>query len=341
MSTKRRTGGLLVKSIVFTAVTVLATAVLAGVIRSGSDGGGEHYTAIFTNATSLNTGDDIRVAGVKVGSVQRIELTDDRLAKVTFTVSDAVNLTHGTVAQLQFRNLIGQRYIDLEVGKPTAEELAPGYTFPVEQTRPALDLTRVFNGFRPLFKMLKPDDVNALTKQIIAVFQGEGATVETLLSSTANLTSTLAKKDKVIGALIDDLNAVLDTVNQRSDQVDTTIVTLQRLVSGLAEDRKTIGSTLVGLGNLTDSVADLLEQGRAPLEGSLNALGRLADNLADHGQVLDEFLKKLPTKLDRIGTLASYGSWINFYVCSIHGRIPKPEGYFGDLGVQPIAARCR
>lgn len=332
---------ILIKSIVFTLVTVLATAALASTIRNGSDGSGREYQALFSDATSLNKGDDVRIAGVKVGSVRKIEVANGRLAKVSFTSSDQVSLTRGTTAELRFRNLVGQRYISLDLPQTAGVALQPGYTFPVAETRPALDLTMLFNGFQPLFRFLNPDDVNNLSTQIIAVFQGEGATVEGLLSSTAGLTSTLAQKDKVIGELITNLSSVLTTVNDRSSQLDTTIITLQQLVSGLAEDRKTIGSTIDGLGNLTTSVAGLLEEGRAPLKGSISSLDTLSTNLADSEDVLDSFFKVLPIKLDRIGRIGSYGSWLNFYVCSIKGRIPMPEGYFGDLGAKPIAGRCR
>lgn len=338
MSARMRMAGTLAKSLVFAAVTVLATAALAVTINNSAGGGGVTYHALFTDATNVHEGNGVRMAGVKVGSVQNVELIDNRLAKITFTVSEDVPVTRDTQAKLQFRNLIGQRYLALEVGNGAA--VPPGYTFPVGQTSPALDLTKVFNGFRPLFRALNPEDVNKLTRQIIAVFQGEAATVETLLSSVASLTSTLAKKDRVIGALITDLSAVLNTINRRSEQVDTTVVTLERLVSGLARDRQSIGSALQAMGTLTHRVAGLLEEGRQPLEGSIDALGRLADNLADHEKLIDTFLTRLPTKLDQIGTLASYGSWINFYVCSIGGRIPDPEGYFGDLGVKPVAGRC-
>jgi phospholipid/cholesterol/gamma-HCH transport system substrate-binding protein len=334
----------LTKSIVFTIVTVLATLVLAATIRNTSGGPATTYHAIFTDATSLNKGDDVRMAGVKVGTVKDIEV-DKRMARVTFTISTAVKLERGSTAQLRFRNLVGQRYIDVEQPTPApAGEVATlpaGYTFDVDHTKPALDLTLLFNGFQPLLQMLDAKDVNNLSAQIISVFQGEGTTVDSLLSSTASLTTTLADKDKVIGELITSLSSVLDTVNQRSGQLDTTIVTLQQLVSGLAADRATIGNTLSGLGDLTTSVADLLHQGRAPLKRSIASLGKLSGNLAAAQPTVDHFLKTLPTKLDQIGRIGSYGSWLNFYECSIQGRIPMPEGYVGDLGAKPVAARCR
>lgn len=331
----------LAKSLVFTVVTLLATGILAATITNSSGGDGREFSALFTDVTSLNKGDDVRVAGVRVGTVSAIEVAEDRLARVTFTVADTVPLTRGTTAELRFRNLVGQRYLSLELPTRTHQALPDGYTFSLDETRPALDLTMLFNGFQPLFRFLDPQDVNRLSGQIIAVFQGEDATVEGLLASTASLTSTLAEKDQVIGELITSLNHVLTTVNSRSDQLDTTIITLQRLVSGLSEDRQAIGSTLDGLGTLTVSVSELLEEGRAPLHQSIDALGRLSGNLADNDEKLDTFFTNLPVKLDRIGRTASYGSWLNFYVCSIEGRIPLPEGYMGDLGAQPVAGRCR
>jgi phospholipid/cholesterol/gamma-HCH transport system substrate-binding protein len=112
-------------------------------------------------------------------------------------------------------------------------------------------------------------------------------------------------------------------------------------VSGLAEDRTTIGDTIAGMGELSASIASLLREGRDPLRRSIEGLGDLSRNLAEYGTVLDRFLARLPTKLSALGRTASYGSWVNFYLCSIKGSIPLPEGYYGDLGVRPVAGRCR
>ena len=333
----------LIKSLVFTVVTVLATITLASVIRNGASGPHRTYSAIFSDVTSLNKGDDVRMAGVKVGTVTGISLRQGgqgNTARVTFTVADSAPLDVGSTAELRFRNLVGQRYVDLHPADTKAPALPAGYTFTLQQTKPALDLTLLFNGFQPLFQFLDPKDVNTLSGEIIAVFQGEGPTVDDLLSSTASLTSTLADRDQVIGDLITNLNDVLGVVDTHSDQLDTTLVTLQQLVSGLAADRSTIGDTIEGLGKLTTSVADLLGKSRAPLKHDIASLGKLSSNLSS-GDQLNSFLTTLPTKLDAIGRTASYGSWLNFYVCSIQGKIPLPEGYMGDLGANPVASRCR
>jgi phospholipid/cholesterol/gamma-HCH transport system substrate-binding protein len=347
---------IVIKSLVFTIATVTATAILATTIRNSSAGEAQDYTAIFNDATSVNRGDDVRIAGVKVGTVQDVSITDNRLAKVSFTIRKGVRLDADSVIQIKFRNLVGQRYLAVEQPAPSGDgngiepastttgtepAIKPGHTFGVEETRPALDLTVLFNGFRPLLRMLDPEDVNNLSAQIVAVFQGEDATVDGLLKSTASLTSTLAEKDQVIGELITSLSGVMTTVNERSGQLDTTLVAMQQLVSGLAEDRAAIGSSIEGMGELTVKVSDLLGEVREPLRKSIAHVGVLSANLDKHSAEVDSFLKKLPVKLDRIGRLGSYGSWLNFYICSMDGRIPMAQGYMGDVGVKPVAGRCR
>ncbi|RNL62424.1 MCE family protein [Nocardioides marmoriginsengisoli] len=339
-----------VKSIVFTLITGVATGLLALTIRNSSSGDLHTYTAIFTDVTSLNRGDDVRAAGVKVGTVEDIQITDKRLARVKFTIRDGVPAASDSVLQIKFRNLVGQRYIALQQPDPSGSDatpvsasarVEPGHVFGVEQTRPALDLTVLFNGFRPLMRLLDPEDVNNLSEQIIAVFQGEDATVEGLMQSTASLTTALAEKDQVIGELITGLSSVLTDINSRSGQLDTTLVTMQQLVTGLSEDRQAIGASLEGMGALTTRVSTLVGETRPALRRSIRHLGVLAQTLDTNSDDVENFLRTTPIKLDRIARTASYGSWLNFYLCSMDGRIPMAEGYMGDVGVLPVAGRCR
>lgn len=351
---------IVVKSVVFTVVTVTATGILAMTIRNSSAGDAEQYAAVFTDATSVNRGDDVRIAGVKVGTVQDVSVTEKRMAKVRFTIRKGVPIRSDAVIQIKFRNLVGQRYLSIEQGVAdsatgdssgqvvpastttgTGGQIRAGHIFGLDATRPALDLTVLFNGFRPLLQMLDPQDVNNLSEQIIAVFQGEDATVEGLLQSTASLTTTLAEKDEVIGELITSLSTVMQTVDDRSDQLDLTITTMQQLVSGLSEDRAAIGGAIDGMGKLTTRVASLLGETRPALRQSIDHLDGIAGTLDTHSDDVESFLTNLPVKLDKIGRLGSYGSWLNFYLCSMDGRIPMAEGYMGDLGVKPVAGRCR
>jgi phospholipid/cholesterol/gamma-HCH transport system substrate-binding protein len=334
--------GALIKSGLFTLATLLATAVLALTIINGNLGGGTNYSAKFTDVTGLQVGDTVRIAGVRVGQIESIQITDRRLALVKFTVDSGRRLPVSVTAAIKYLNLLGQRYLDLARGTgPVDEVMTAGGTIPVTQTSPALDLTALFNGFQPLFQALSPEDVNKLSSEIVQVLQGDGTTITSLISSTATLTTTLASKDQVIGQVIDNLNAVLNTINARGGQLTDLIVTLRQLVSGLAGDRMPIGDAISGIADLTTSLAGLLEGGRKPLKGDIAALNKLSGTLANNTPTLNSFLTNLPVKFGRVGTLASYGSWLNFYLCSatVTG-VSTSDGSPPPTGVPQKDARC-
>lgn len=341
MSAGRRTVfGALWKSVVFIVTTSLATAVLAFTILNGSAASGTTYQAVFVEAPSLNAGDDVRIAGVRVGQVTGVEIVDRRLAQVTFTVDTGIELRSDVEAEIRFRNLIGQRYLALEQGTASAD-LEPGATIAVERTRPALDLTQLFNGFQPLFRLLSPEDVNELSFQVIQVLQGDGTTMTGLLRHTAGITSTLAERDEVIGEVITQLSGVLETVDSRSDDLRGLVTSLQQLVSGLAGDRESIGDAVDSMGRVADGLGDLLAESRVPIGRTVRGLDQLAGNLVDAEADLDRIFDNLPRKLEAVGRTASYGSWLNFYLCSVGGEIPDVEGYTGGKGAAPGAGRCR
>lgn len=310
------------KLVVFALVTIATTALLAATIANSGTGFDATYRARFTDVTNLNKGDDVRVAGVRVGQVKSVRIVDRRLAEVEFSFDPHQKITTTTTAVLRFRNLVGQRYIALEQQPGNVGEVLPeGSTIPVGMTRPALDLTALFNGFKPLMRAINPDDVNKLSFELIQVLQGEGGTVHSLLGHTAALANTIADRDKIIGEVITNLNQVLDTINARGDQTSQLIITLQQLVSGLAQDREAIGSSIQSLGVLSDVTAGLLEQGREPLRNDIDQLGKLATGLNENSDVLEHTIQFLPEKLETIAHTVTYGSWFNFYLCDFSAQL--------------------
>lgn len=335
----------LTKLLVFTLVTALATGVLAMTIANTSFGSRSEYLARFTDVSGLLVGDDVRIAGVKVGSVDSIRIVERRLAEVGFTVDEDVRLPTSVTASVLYRNLIGQRYLSLERDAgPVGETLAPGATIPIDRTRPPLNLTELFNGFKPLLVGLDPTQINKLSFEIVQVLQGQGGTVESLLASTSSLTRDIADRDRVVGQVIDNLNAVLATVNSRDKELSALVVQLQRLVSGLAADRKPIGDAISSIDLLASSTAGLVSDARPPVRDDVAALGRLSANLNDSEQTVDGVLKYLPDKLNTLSRTGSYGSWFNFYVCGIAGTVTVPvadDPLVVPLTTPPPAARCR
>jgi phospholipid/cholesterol/gamma-HCH transport system substrate-binding protein len=318
----------LTKLVVFGLVTVLASYVLISTITNAGYGEQVTYRAQFSDVAGLVEGDEIRIAGVRVGQVTGISLadqTDRPVAEVGIEVSSDVPLPAGVQATIRYRNLVGQRYIALTEGDGTAgRTLEAGAMIPLAQTTPALDLTTLFGGFQPLLQALSPADVNRLSFEIIQVFQGEGGTVQSLLSHVASLTSSLADKDAVIGSVIDNLTTVMGSVAQRDQQLSGLIVSLQQFVTGLASDKDAIFDSLQTIDSLAATTAGFLEDARPPLAADIQALGDLSTNLADSGDVVEDFLKLAPTKLDLITRTAVNGSWFNFFMCNANGTLVLP-----------------
>ncbi|WP_034269091.1 MCE family protein [Haloechinothrix halophila] len=311
----------LLKLIAFTVVTVVLTGVLAATIANTSFDDKAGYAARFTDVSGLRNGDDVRISGVKVGQVRTIEIGDDAVATVHFDVGQSYRLPSTTTARVKYRNVIGQRYLALGTHVASDEPLRKGDVIGVDRTTPALNLTVLFNGFKPLFTALDPKQINQLSYEIIQVFQGEGGTISSLLRHTASLTTTIADRDKVIGEVVGNLNDVLGTINNRDEQAKELIDALQQLISGLAEKRKPIGEATEALGALTGSVSGLVSDARPPLRKNVRELNDLAGTLSKDAPVLDEILHRLPRNVKKYTRVLSYGSWYNYYLCDISGTV--------------------
>ncbi|GAA1539961.1 MCE family protein [Nocardioides humi] len=320
----KKTGGDLIRLVVFMVTTALATSVLIITIGNLSFGATKDYAADFVDATGVNKGDDIRIAGVKVGTVQKVEIVEADRARVTFSVDADTRLDDATHATVKYRNLIGQRYISLTQDGDGADRLGEGDAIPVGRTKPALDLTVLFNGFKPLFQALSPDDINKLSYEIVQVFQGEGGTVEGLLSSTASVTQTLADRDKVIGDLLTNLDYVLDHVADRDKQLTNLIDSFRTLIGGLNDDREAILSSLDSISELSVQTAALVTDIKDPFVKDIKELREVAGTLDKNRQEIDRALQVLPIKLTKIGRTATYGSWFNFYLCHFKATIKIP-----------------
>lgn len=330
----------LVKLLVFVVVTSLATTVLVVTIGNLGFGSSREYSAEFTDATGVTKGDDIRVAGVRVGTVSEVEIIDRSRALVTFSVDDDTSVNGGTNAAIRYRNLVGQRYISLTQEVGDTQRLPDGATIPIARTRAALDLTVLFNGFKPLFQALSPEDVNQLSYELIQVFQGEGGTLEGLLAHTASVTSTLADRDEVIGDLIDNLSLVLDHVADRDRQLTRLIQSFRTLVGGLKKDRFAILGSLEEVSALSVETASLIDGIREPLVKDIKELRTVAGNIDKNKAELDRALQVLPIKLNKIGRTAIYGSFFNFYLCEFQGRVNLPNDVSLPVKYNTGSDRC-
>jgi phospholipid/cholesterol/gamma-HCH transport system substrate-binding protein len=312
---------------IFVLASLLVTGTLTAIMGSFAFGSQSEYKAIFSSASLLAKGDDVRVAGVTVGEVKNVEIKDRTQAEITFKIKSGVPMTQATSAEIRFLNLVGARYMSLSEGEEGAPKLPEGSTIPMSRTRPALNLTELFNGFQPLFQALQPAEVNDLSMNLIRVLQGEGGTVGELMSHTASLTNAIADRDQLIGDVIDNLSSLLQTVDNRHNQLSDLILELKTWLGKVSEDRKAIGSSVANLSTLTASLADLLTQSRPFLKSDIAQLRRMMKilNKPANQDVLDEVLNRLPVMLSRQTRTGTYGSWYNYYLCDFDGSIILPD----------------
>ncbi|MGN6162778.1 MAG: MlaD family protein [Marmoricola sp.] len=318
-----------VKLGIFTLVSVVVTGMLAIIMGHLNLGSENTYKAIFSSASELKSGDDVRVAGISVGSVTDVSLYHRSEAIVTFKVTNDLKLTTATHVEVRFLNLVGDRYLALTQGSPSATTpvLKADSTIPESNTVPALNLTQLFNGFQPLFQALSPKDVNDLALNIVQVLQGEGGTVQQLLAHTASLTNTLADRNQLITQVIDNLSGTLDTVDQHHRQLDTLLVQLRGWMGNLARDRATIGASLQDVSTLTQQLAELVTQARPFAKEDIAQLRRVMVllNKPQSKALLSATLQRLPTELRRQARIGTFGSWYNYYLCDFIATVKLPQ----------------
>ncbi|MEU0089496.1 MCE family protein [Kribbella sp. NPDC006257] len=325
---------------IFVVITTIATALLAVTIGNISFNSTTKYRAVFTDVVGLNKGDDIRIAGVRVGQVDKIAIYQDKYAMVTFSVDSDQSVDTTTRATLRYRNLVGNRYIALTEGVGGGTRMRKNGIIDKDRTAPALDLSVLFNGFKPLFTALTPADVNQFAFEVIKVLQGEGGTIESLLARTASLTSTLADSDQVIGDLITNLTSTLQIVSQRQQNFSQLLVNLQQFITGLSQDINPILGSLGSINSLNTKTAGLLQQSRVPLKADLDKLRTTATTLDDTQAIWVKTLQFMPEKLQTMTRTAQYGSWFNFFLCGFDGNVTLPLGTRIPVSYQNNSARC-
>ena len=292
----------LIKLIVFLIVTTFATYVLGGDDREHELRLDEELHAIFTDVAGLTSGDDVRIAGVRVGTRHRDQdHQGHRRQRTSRTRSRSRSSPAGRCRsrrwrQLRYRNLVGQRYLDLAAGRRRPERPAgEGRDDPGRARRqPALDLTYLFNGFQPLFQGLDADADQRAVRRGHPGAAGRGRQPRAAADQPRRSHQRDRRQGPVIGDVVDNLASVLTAVGDRDTELSNLILQLQRFISGLAQDRTTIGNSIDSINKLATNTSSLLTQIRAPLAKDITDLTALTANLNKNSAVVASFLQQLP-----------------------------------------------
>ncbi|MCV7154298.1 MCE family protein [Mycolicibacterium pyrenivorans] len=275
------------------------------------------YAAMFTDVFGLREGDDVRMAGVRVGRVESIEL-QGKQAKVSFAVQADQQVLGTTVASVTYQNIVGQRYLGLSLGSMgEPDPLPPGSVIPVEQSDPSFDVGTLLNGYEPLFSVLDPRHADNLTKGVIQSLQGDEASITALIDQTAQLTEAFAGRDEELGGVITDLNVVVANLARHNDDLDHVVGQAQSMVSTFDARRPELVDSMGSIAKVVRQLSTISDE----VYPSLNELVRREPGFAQHMVRIEPQLAfvgaNLPLMLKGFARITGEGTYANAYACEL------------------------
>ncbi|MGV9802318.1 MCE family protein [Mycobacterium sp. NPDC003449] len=324
--------GALIGLSVFMVVALTLTWLVYVTLRRDVAGKTVPYAAMISDVFGLREGDDVRMAGVRVGRVEKIELQGN-LAKVSFVVQRDQQVLGTTVASVTYQNIVGQRYLGLSLGKlGEPGQLPAGSVIPVERTDPSFDVGTLLNGYEPLFSVLNPRDADNLTKGAIQSLQGDRASIVALVDQTSRLTDTFAGRDQELGQVITDLNTVVGNLARHNDSLDKVITETRDMVSTFDARRPELVSSMGSITRVVRQLSTISDE----VYPSLNQLVTRQPGFAAHMVGIEPQLAftgdNLPLLLKGFARITNEGSYANAYGCDLNAT-----GFFPGLNdVVPI-----
>lgn len=324
--------GTLVGLSVFTVVCLGLTYLVYVSLRRDIAGSTTPYAAMVSDVFGLRDGDDVRIAGVRVGRVQKVELVGD-VAKVSFVVRNNQRLYGNTVASVTYQNIIGQRYLGLSIGNTGSPDPLPaGSVIPLERTDPSFDVGRLLHGYAPLFSTLDPQQLDNLTNGVVASLQGNTAAIPTLVDQTTNLTRIVAGKDDSLDQVITNMDAVSGILAEQNDSLDRILTQTKQMMTSFNDRRPELVDSVGQFRHVAQRLSAISDI----IYPSLNELITRQPGVAKYAVGIEEqeaFLgANLPLVLKGLARIASEGSYINIYACDLNAT-----GFFPGLNiVMPI-----
>lgn len=214
---------------IFTTVSAVCAVIVLNTLRDPVSGAVHRYTATFSDVSGLFPGDDVRISGVQVGKVDTIRL-DGRKAQVDIAVLKDRPLYENTDAAVRYQNLLGQRYVELVQPDAPGPRLAANSTIGLEHTIPSFDVTKLFNGFRPIFETLDPAQFNQFGENLLRIIQGDETGIGPFLRDLDKLSTLAVDRQSVLKVLIANLAAVSRDLGGKSQQLFALITQLNEVL---------------------------------------------------------------------------------------------------------------
>lgn len=326
----------------FAVVALLLTYIIYSTLERSVPGDTADFSTSFADASGLATGDDVRMAGVRVGRVDSIDLVDGR-AKVTFEVQTNQPMYTTTKAAIRYQNLIGQRYVALSLAEGDAQPLPVGSTLK-QPSEDSFDVTKLLAGFQPVFDTLTPEQVNGLSNGLVQAFQGDTVSLSDTVAQVGKFASDMSNRDVVIGAIIDNLSGVMRDLSRQGDQIGTLMDSVSGVIKNLNATSAAFGQAVTQIGNTAAGFADVLTQTRGNLSLAASSANQATSTLIGSGARLDGLAKNLPIFFGHFPNVLGQGAYLNIYACDLDisiGDVLFPPGIINKIGGTQHSEACR
>lgn len=291
-------------------------------------GAGTSYKAEFKEAAGIKSGNEVRIAGIKVGKVTDVGLEDGKVL-VTFKVKDAW-MGDRTRADIRLKSLLGQKFLSVD---PAGEqELEPSTAIPRERTSSPYD---VLEAFRGLSETTNQIDVDQLAKSFDVISQTFKDTPEEFrgaINGLSALSANISKRDAQLGKLLANTKQISDTLVDRDEQLVKLMTDGNVLLDELSKRKQAISALLRGTQQLAVELQGLVDDNKDQLGPVLTQLDQLTGMLRRNQKALGEGFKTFAPFVRQFNNVLGNGHWFDNYIC---GLLVPQEGAYNEEGCDP------
>ncbi|HET9758537.1 MAG TPA: MCE family protein [Nocardioidaceae bacterium] len=274
-------------------------------------GGGDTYYAAFSEAGGLKANDEVRVAGVRVGKVQSVDL-DGGHVKVTFKVQKGVDFGKDTGAAIKVKTLLGAMYLGLE---PAGRgQLPEGSEIPVQRTTSPYDVVQAFAGLANRSERIDTDRLAKSLTTLGALTENTPEEFRSALSGLSDLSQNIAARDQQLNTLLRNTKKVSTVLGDRRGDLVTLMRDGDKLFQALAARRESVHNLLVATSQLSVQLTGLVRDTRADLKPALDHLKSVVDVLNRNQQNLDNSLRLMAPFYRVFANTLGNGPWFDTYI---------------------------
>jgi len=282
-------------------------------------GGGDTYYAAFDEAGGLKANDEVRIAGVRVGKVQAVELAGDHV-RVEFMVEDAAEFGSETGADIKVKTLLGAMYLSLvPAGSGQMEE---GAEIPRERTSSPYEVVKAFEGLAERSERIDTSQLADALNTMADLTENTPDEFQTALRGMSALSANIAKRDAELEQLLTNMRKVSGVLGDRSGDLVTLMEDGDKLFRALVARRESVHRLLVATSNLSVELTRLVRATRADLKPALDHLDSVVDVLRKNQQNLDNSLRLMAPFYRVFANTLGTGPWFDTF---IQNMPPAPQ----------------